>query len=93
MQGLDQHSASGRSVNTARITAIAIDALEELRALVAPGLDGAHGLIFGAGAHTCAAIELGFSQIGWKIDRAPQKVMLACARHVLFSHCKRKKQS
>jgi hypothetical protein len=45
-----------------------VDALEQLRALLAPGLDWAHGLIFGAAADAGAAVELRFGQIDWQVD-------------------------
>jgi hypothetical protein len=50
-----------------------VDALEKLRALLAPGLDRAHGLILGAAADARAAVELRFGQISWQVIKRPAK--------------------
>ena len=52
-----------------------IDALEQLAAELAPGLDRSHWLILGSAVDARAPIELGLGQVLGKVDRAADKAM------------------
>src|SRR5579872_6562445 len=85
MQMHGGHSDSSRG-RLALITGVPIDALEQLRALRAPGLDGAHGLIFRTAADAGTPVELRFRRAPRQIDRLAHQMVAADARRWLLIH-------
>ena len=80
MQVLNRHSASGRSVKKSTITVLAIGALEQLRALLAPGLDGTHRLLCCTAANACLAVELGIGEVVGQPWNRPTEADIAPSR-------------